>query len=319
MNSCEQALEAYFSARNENWLTPDAELFRKVVERKTTPKWLDRVVHQAKQKLRSYAYADKTLVRAHSKIDILVIQLSSDGHFANITAVEQICWAYQDRTHPAVECRLIYHRQTWCCIEDKWILKNARETRDGKSFLEEDQKPTEFVQPKWPQRDTMGQHYDRVRATRYADVWWDDFNPRYPKLPDDCTNFISQCLHAGDLPMKERGDRVNGWWVDKANSAGSWSYSWTTAHALFQFLKKHHSIEQVRQASELKMGDLIFYDWDGSGVYHHSTIVTDFDDRKDPLVNAHTEPSFHRPFAYRDSRAWTPKTRYAFVHMPNGL
>lgn len=60
------------------------------------------------------------------------------------------------------------------------------------------------------------------------------------------------------------------------------------------------------------MGDVIIYDWDGDGSYQHSTIVTAFDAGGMPLVNAHTTPSKHRYWDYRNSYAWSENTVYRF-------
>lgn len=320
MSSCTDAVKTYFFARNENWIKPNADLFEKVVQQNTEPKWLKRVVRQAEQKRESYEVSEKRLGRAHSKVDILSMDRQTEVTSITLTAVEKICWTYQDATQPAVECRLIYHRQIWSCVDSHWILKHATETREGKSFLSNDESPTVNSDIKLPRKHPVreGSRYDRLQAIRYADIWWDNFNPRYPKLTDDCTNFISQCIHAGGLPMDKTSNLVNGWWINTRDK-GNWSYSWTTSNALYHYLRKHVQAQLLKNPSELKMGDLVFFDWDGSGTYHHTTIVTDFDDHGEPLVNAHTAPSFHRPFAYYDSPAWTNSTRYAFVHLPDDL
>lgn len=317
MKTCIEAVRQYFDARTENWVQCNIDLFADVSLNEQTSKWLQRAVRQAKRKQRAYAAQGKQLRRAHTKIDIYQLDVSDDKKTVQLVALEKICWTYVDKRSPDVECRLVYHRQTWRYLDKRWVLYKAEETSDGRSFMTENQE-AQVVDPlKVPIPSYRDRAYDRLRATRYADLWWDQFNPRYPKLTDDCTNFISQCLHAGGLPMTKVGDRANGWWVhQKRASSGGWSYSWATSNALFKYLRKQVGAKLVASAGELKMGDLIFYDWDGSGVYHHSTIVTEFDDAGEPLVNAHTDPSFHRPYTYYDSRAWTERTKYAFVHIP---
>lgn len=45
--------------------------------------------------------------------------------------------------------------------------------------------------------------YNREKAVAYAHRWAYGFNPAYGNFTDmggDCTNFLSQCLHAGGLP-----------------------------------------------------------------------------------------------------------------------
>ena len=46
--------------------------------------------------------------------------------------------------------------------------------------------------------------YDTWQATRYADKWWNSRNPFFCQYLDkDCANFVSQCLIAGGLDLKE--------------------------------------------------------------------------------------------------------------------
>jgi hypothetical protein len=72
----------------------------------------------------------------------------------------------------------------------------------------------------------------------------------------------------------------------------------------------------IRQsARELQIGDVISYDWSGSGVFSHSTIVTAFSATGEPLVNAHTNNSFQRDWRYRDSPAWSGATKYMFFEI----
>lgn len=160
--------------------------------------------------------------------------------------------------------------------------------------------------------------YDRIRAQRYADLWWSSANPAFRYLQEDCTNFVSQCLYAADLPMDpKQGDRNRGWWYDfYSHSPEGWSYSWAVSHALYLYLTEMIKAEEVSDPQELNIGDLVFYDWDGSGHYQHTAIIADFDSQGDPLVNAHSVASFHRHYMYLDSRAWRPQTRYAYIHMP---
>ena len=33
------------------------------------------------------------------------------------------------------------------------------------------------------------------------------------KILNDCTNYVSQCLHQGEAPMRGYPNRVNGWWM----------------------------------------------------------------------------------------------------------
>jgi hypothetical protein len=71
----------------------------------------------------------------------------------------------------------------------------------------------------------------------------------------------------------------------------------------------------VESADQLQLGDVILYDWNGDYRFQHSTIVTAFDVDGMPLVNANTVASRHRYWDYKDSYAWTEKTRYRLFHL----
>lgn len=164
-----------------------------------------------------------------------------------------------------------------------------------------------------------GPVYRREAAAAYADEWWDSFNPEFEAFEVDCTNYISQCLFAGGAPINYTGKRESGWWYKGyIGSKEAWSYSWAVANSLQRYLATSTSglrASEMQRADQLELGDCIIYDWDGNGVYQHSTIVTAFDAGGMPLVNAHTTPSRHRYWDYKDSYAWTENTMYRFFHI----
>lgn len=153
--------------------------------------------------------------------------------------------------------------------------------------------------------------YNRLKAVQYAERWWNSYNPAYKKFENDCTNFISQCLHTGGAPMRGFPNRGTGWWLQKNN----WSYSWAVANSLKLYLANSKSGLRAREVSspnQLILGDVICYDFEGDGRFNHNTIVTGRDANGMPLVNAHTYNSRMRYWAYEDSSAYTPKIKYKF-------
>lgn len=157
-------------------------------------------------------------------------------------------------------------------------------------------------------------HYDRLKAVQYAERWWNSYNPAYRHFDVDCTNYISQCLHAGGAPMTGYPDRSRGWWTRSNN----WSYSWSVAHAFRWFLSSSKAglkAEEVSEPKLLQPGDVICYDFQGDGRFDHTTIVTAKDRRGMPLVNAHTTNSRMRYWSYEDSTAYTPDIKYKFFQI----
>ncbi|WP_261303874.1 amidase domain-containing protein [Paenibacillus andongensis] len=165
--------------------------------------------------------------------------------------------------------------------------------------------------------------YNRAKVVQYAETWWQTPNPKYEEFEVDCTNFVSQCLFAGGAPMDYTGKRDLGWWyAGKKGNHELWSFSWAVANSLQTFLSrsrrglKGHAVDDPR---ELQPGDTISYDWDGDGRYQHNTIVIGKDANGMPLVNAHTYNSRNRYWAYKDSPAWTERTRYVFVRVADEM
>ncbi|MBJ6362795.1 amidase domain-containing protein [Paenibacillus sp. GCM10012307] len=166
--------------------------------------------------------------------------------------------------------------------------------------------------------------YHRDLAVAYADRWWDTANPEYEEFEVNCTNYISQCLFAGRVPMDYTGRRGTGWWYKGRDNGNEWwSYSWAVSNALQSFLAGRRTTGlraiAVNAPDQLKLGDVIVYDWNGDGRFQHSTIVTAFDVDGMPLVNANTVSSRHRYWDYRDSYAWTEQTQYRFFHIADEL
>ncbi|MCI1859422.1 MAG: amidase domain-containing protein [Sporolactobacillus sp.] len=158
--------------------------------------------------------------------------------------------------------------------------------------------------------------YDRRAAVRYAELWWNRRNPAYPQVENDCTNYISQCLYAGGVPMWGAPVRSRGWWHSRTN----WSFTWAVANSFRWYLSSRSNVigtEEKEHADQLVPGDVICYDFEGDGHWNHNTMVTAIDPSGQPLVNAHTYDARARHWAYTDSPAWTPSIQYKFFHIKN--
>ena len=325
MKACLDAIRKYFDVRNEAWLNGHAGTLRDFLS--LHRQWLrdESVTAAIDLKHRAMDARNTPLVRAHTKIKAQPLPRDARGkdEDRDYLVREHVTWVYQDGLDYRTEARIIWHRQHWRLESDDWRLVEAWESDETSltpprlaELVERDTVPGVV-----PERSGECVQYDRFRAFRYAELWWNGWNPNFPRLRDDCTNFISQCLFAGKIPMKQKKSRAEGWWMDIGSQpeAERWSYSWTVTEAFRQYLIHSLGAKIVRKPEELKIGDVIVYDWDGSGHVHHATMVTDFDNQGDPLVNAHTNPSYHRNYRYLDSQAWTRRTKYQFLHLPDKL
>lgn len=123
--------------------------------------------------------------------------------------------------------------------------------------------------------------YDRKRAIAYARQWALGRNPIYHDYEDyggDCTNYISQCLHAGGIPFDVNGQDVTKKWYWYSDS--SRTPSWTAARPLKTYLltnnkegtKNYGLYARTCRYDELEHGDLV--QKTVNGVITHTMIVT---------------------------------------------
>jgi hypothetical protein len=156
--------------------------------------------------------------------------------------------------------------------------------------------------------------YNRQQAVGYAASWWSGANPMFRFMrANDCTNFVSQCLWAGGMPMAVTNRRDKGWWYLGPNE--QWSYPWAVSNSLRWYLDTSGRGQQRGAARDLELGDVISYDWHGGDGWDHTTIVVGFAGDREPLVAAHAAPAWERPWRYADSPSYSPRTKYLFWHI----
>lgn len=316
-------IRSFFEERNRVWVIGDIRPLAWVSQAATTDAWYRGFRLQLAAKRREMSARGGKLLRSHSKIEVSGLTREDDGRKVWVNVQERVTWVYQGGHDYTVESRLVRHRQQWAWNQKNWVLQLDLESGEGQQPQSQSisDRARRLLTPRTAQVPVRsGTNYDRLRVLRYAELWWDGFNPSFVRFEaDDCTNFISQCLLAGNLQMTDGGNRAVGWWYRfaKEGREAAWSYSWSTANGLALWLTNRAGAQVIKNARDLLIGDVIFYDWQGNGKFGHSTVVVDFDAAGNPLVNAHTDPSYHRHYQYLDSRAWTTKTKYQFVHLPD--
>lgn len=178
--------------------------------------------------------------------------------------------------------------------------------------------------PKDPGKKGQSQGYDRHGAVAYADryaglAWGAGNDGKYNKkyknlfgLGGDCTNFISQCVgdqEGGKIPM-------DGTWYCRD---GNGSLAWVRTVSFAQWLTYSGNATKLTEGTfgqvnkpnekyprgairELRLGDLIGYE--EKGRIQHFAIVTGYDTKGYPVINAHTTDRFHCPWDI----GWDKKT-----------
>lgn len=247
----------------------------------------------------------------------LILCEKRDANITKIVANGKVTAAKQIGDEAIIQYEL--HSQYFITHKHKQYIEEIIETRRAhfqKQQLLEDEcegniQNSDSYEVHSDDEERVKFHYDRQAAVAYAEKWWNDYNPKFKKFDVDCTNYVSQCLFAGGAPMRGYPNRTTGWWMQNNN----WSFSWTVANALTQYLSTSKSglrAKQVSNPKELKLGDVICYDFQGDGRFDHTTIVTGHDADGMPLVNAHTDNSRNRYWSYEDSTAYTPNMTYKF-------
>lgn len=150
--------------------------------------------------------------------------------------------------------------------------------------------------------------YDRPKAVEYAHKWAFGRNPMYYNfdgIGGDCTNFASQCIHAGGGIMNPTP--TFGWYY---YSPGSRAPAWSGVEYLYRFLVRNRSVGPYaveRDLSETELGDIVQISFDGA-VFEHSPVVVSVGSPPTPsniLIAAHTYDADNRPlssYAYKRLR-----------------
>ncbi|CAG8606891.1 11634_t:CDS:2 [Gigaspora rosea] len=131
---------------------------------------------------------------------------------------------------------------------------------NGKSYCCKDNKCSGCPSGKW------------IKKVNYAGKYCSSPNPKYKNYDGnggDCTNFASQVLNAGGIP-------VNNEWKP-------YTVPWIRVSSFYDYLIKHNLAKEC-QLTELKPGDFIQYHTNAG--WHHTVVVVK--SGADPTVDSHS-------------------------------
>lgn len=138
--------------------------------------------------------------------------------------------------------------------------------------------------------------YNRQKAVAYAQKWALSNNPKFYHFDDiggDCTNFVSQCLLAGDCDMNY--EKYFGWYYINQNNRAP---SWTSVEFFKTFLLSNHKkgpFATLQNISNLQIGDIIQLK-QNVYTYNHTLIISKIE-RGQIYICAHTNDSLNRPLS----------------------
>lgn len=121
----------------------------------------------------------------------------------------------------------------------------------------------------------------------YLETYWSDYNSaQYGVIAgNDCVNFTSQSLIA-------RGWEMDAEW--SYSSTGGYSTAWASSTAFNSYLAAHPERATPltdAQRDQVEVGDVVQFDWDGSGDWDHTGVVTSVDGDT-ILYSSHTADNF---------------------------
>ena len=158
--------------------------------------------------------------------------------------------------------------------------------------------------------DPSSHAYNRMDAVVYAQdhAWEADYNLDYPEYdpyistPDptpfgDCTNFVSQAIYEGGdgsmflpdpIPPRSPNGQSGWYLLNGMQRASDWNHVGGSPllHGFFDFVIENGTSQFISEGPEgcttenisnLDIGDVIQYDWEGDGYWDHSVIVVGWD------------------------------------------
>lgn len=134
--------------------------------------------------------------------------------------------------------------------------------------------------------------YSGSEAATYAKLHANDYNDAYPSYSADCTNYVSQCVYAGGIPMDGSNasagtyESTTDWyciyissflWIRKYSVTTSWIRvsDFSAFMSSIATASTHTSISSLYDACEI--GDIVQLADKNTGSAYHSIIITDKD------------------------------------------
>lgn len=119
--------------------------------------------------------------------------------------------------------------------------------------------------------------YSSEKSSRYAKRYALNYNKHYKDFNNsggDCTNFVSQCLYAGNIPQKQ-------FWRP-------YTAPWIRVNELNSYLTRNNIAKEVTSLDELAVGDIIQFFSNSKGFFAHSGIISEILDNGEILYCCHS-------------------------------
>lgn len=134
--------------------------------------------------------------------------------------------------------------------------------------------------------------YNRSDAANYAKQYANSSNPDYPVFGADCTNFVSQCVYDGGMPMLVGGTDAHWYLYNKDQRSPSWAGAdyfmrhWTKVRSSSYYGRAREVLIYTRDyilenrnavGNSIAVGDVVLYlNGADSRAYHANIISTKY-------------------------------------------
>lgn len=136
--------------------------------------------------------------------------------------------------------------------------------------------------------------FNHTKARDYALKYWKNYNSKYRKFDNDCTNFISQAMDAGGWTHVSGFYRDSKyWWYNFLNQ----TWSWVGVPYWHDFANKHSKRTIILSSPRnLWEGEVLQVDFTNNGSKDHTMIVTK-KTSSEIYLTYHTNDTLNRSFA----------------------
>ena len=191
-----------------------------------------------------------------------------------------------------------------CCENDtvNSIDDNGKKNKKTKTFKYKRNKAFEYMKKWWNVSDKKIKLFGKKIV-----LWHSGNNNNYKYFYSDCTNFVSQCLHAGGLPMLKSW--YSKWhWVGSMNGYSwkeySYSRSWSVVKDNKETIGKHFTSKKYKVDSynslkgilgRISIGDVIYFKKKKKKDFSHAAIISSIDYKIKMVTYAqHTKSYLYR-------------------------
>ncbi|WP_141249064.1 amidase domain-containing protein [Paucisalibacillus globulus] len=163
-------------------------------------------------------------------------------------------------------------------------LKDVTLGEIKEEILQEEREIAKLQESKQPNSEIMAT-INVAAARAYATKYYKNYNTAYPRYSNDCTNFVSQILHAGgrkQVTVATTSTLVRDtkyWFIRKRAGDGVWtrSSSWSLVEDLYSHLVRSHTVytssNKSNIVSQARPGDVIQFKKSGADRYTHAMWV----------------------------------------------